>query len=295
VIGNPPQPGETPHDQGNPWAPSEPEAVWWHETAGAPAGLPVVAARAAGARDLTEHFAEHLAEQQAERLATAGELMIIEPAARAAGSPPPAEVLAAPEVEERLANSPFWLTEEERAAAETDPVGLPAVPRRRPPAANPVRALLCLIVLSLVAAFFGWVSAEPFWLAVGHGDRGYAVTARCQGTGLGQRCVGQFATEDFAVAPVTLLGVSGDRRHPGAISPARMVGPGSDQAYASSTGPLLHLRWGLGFLLVLVCGYAIAETTGARRLPSRPARRGATIASLLGPLLMLGGFLIAAY
>ncbi|MFC4067398.1 hypothetical protein [Actinoplanes subglobosus] len=293
MTGNPPQPGETPHDQGNPWAPPEPETAWWRDTAGAPTpptGLPVVAARSAGARDLTAH----LAEQDTERLATAGELMIIEPAARPVGSPPPAEVRAAPEVEARLENSPFWMSEEERAAAD-EQAGPAPVPRRRPPADNPLRALLCLIVLSLVAAFFGWVSAEPFWLAVGHGDRGYAVTAQCRGTGLAQRCVGQFAAEDFSVAPVTLLGVAGDRRHPGAVSPARMVGPGSDQAYASSTGPLVHLRWGLGFLFVLICGYGIAETTGARRLPSRPARRGATIASFLGPLAMLGGFLIAAY
>ncbi|SFF50418.1 hypothetical protein SAMN05421541_111437 [Actinoplanes philippinensis] len=206
---------------------------------------------------------------------------------------PPAEVLAAPEVEERLANSPFWMSDEERAAAEaTQP--LPA-PRPRRPAANPLSALLCLIVLSLAAAFFGWVSAEPFWLAVGHGDRGYAVTTSCHGSGLTQRCVGEFATDGFSAGPVTLLGIAGDGRRPGAVSSARMVGPGSDQAYTAGPGPLMHLRWGLGFLLVLLCGHGIAATTGARRLPSRPARRGATIASFLGPLLLLGGFLVAAY
>ncbi|MEU4158444.1 hypothetical protein [Actinoplanes sp. NPDC026670] len=276
MTGNQPQPAETPRDEGNPWA--LPENEWWHDPAVSPT-------------------------------ATTGELMIIAPAARLPSSPPPSrpssppsetpaarppsEVRAAPEVEERLANSPFWMSEEERDAAE--PEAEPAARRRPMPADRPVGALLCLILLSLVAAFFGWVSAEPFWLAVGHGDQGYATTTRCHGNGLAQRCVGQFAAESFSVATVTLLGVDGDGRQPGAVSPARMVGPGSDQAYTTSGGPLTHLRWGLGFLLVLVCGYAIAETTGARRLPSRPARRGATIASFLGPILMLGGFLVAAY
>jgi hypothetical protein len=304
VTGNVPQPGETSRDQGNPWTLPDPEGVWWRGETGrdAPdADLPDAAAHAAGVRDLTEHLAEP---QPAEhpggsRLATAGELMIIEPerAARPGVTPLP-EVLGEPEVEarlERMENSPFWLSEEERAAAETTGNDRPPGRRRRPPAHNPLTALFCLVVLSLVAAFFGWVSAEPFWLAVGHGDQGYATTTRCHGNGLAQRCVGQFAAESFSVATVTLLGVDGDGRQPGAVSPARMVGPGSDQAYTTSGGPLTHLRWGLGFLLVLVCGYAIAETTGARRLPSRPARRGATIASFLGPILMLGGFLVAAY
>jgi hypothetical protein len=288
VTGNPPQPGETPDGQGNPW--TLPESAWWHDTDHGPAlpdaGLPVVARP----RDLTDHQLD----RQTERLATAGELMIIEPAARPPGAPPP-EVLAAPEVEERLANSPFWMSEEERAATEPIPTDRTDRRRRRPPADKPLASLLCLILLSMVAAFFGWVSAEPFWLAVGHGDRGYAITARCHGSGLTQRCVGRFAAESFSAGPVTLLGITGDGRRPGAISPARMVGPGSDQAYTAAPGALVHLRWTLGFLLVLICGYGITEATGARRLPSRPARRGATIAAFLGPILLLAGFLAAAY
>jgi hypothetical protein len=306
VTGNVPQPGETPRDQGNPWTLSDPEDVWWRGGTGrdAPdADLPDAAAHAAGVRDLTEHLAEP---QPAEhpggsRLATAGELMIIEPerAARPGVTPLP-EVLGEPEIEarlERMENSPFWLSEEERAATEAAGSDRPPGRRRRPPAHNPLTALFCLVVLSLVAAFFGWVSAEPFWLAVGHGDRGYATTTHCQGDGLTQRCTGRFATADgdFAVSRVTLLGITGDRRHPGAISPARMVSAGSGQAYTAPAGPLMHLRWGLGFLLVLICGYGIAEATGARRLPTRPTRRSATIASFLGPLLLLGGFLVSAY
>ncbi|WP_430780759.1 hypothetical protein [Actinoplanes sp. G11-F43] len=217
------------------------------------------------------------------------------------GITPLPEVTASPDVEarlERMENSPFWLTEEERAAVTARIAEPPPHRRRRPPPPrNPVTALAALVLLSLVAAFFGWVSAEPFWLAVGHGDHGYATTARCQGDGLAQRCTGRFTTADgsLIVSRVTLLGVSGDGRQPGAITPARMVGPESDQAYTAPAGTVMHLRWGLGFLLVLICGYGIAVATGARRMPSRPARRGATLASFLCPLLLLGGFLAAAY
>ncbi|MDI6099812.1 hypothetical protein QLQ12_14515 [Actinoplanes sp. NEAU-A12] len=323
MTGNAPQPGETPQDQGNPWTLSDPDGAWWRGETGrdAPdAGPPAAPAHAAGVRDLTEHLSEtgnpsepgHLSERPTEsldlspggsRLATAGELMIVEPGAEPVPRPgvtPLPEVLGAPEVEarlERMENSPFWLSEEERIASEAAQADRRPGRRRRPPAHNPLTALFSLVVLSLVAAFFGWVSAEPFWLAVGHGDHGYATTTRCHGDGLTQRCTGRFATENgnITVARVTLLGVTGDQRHPGAISPARMVSPASTQAYAAPAGPLMHLRWGLGFLLVLICGYGIAETTGARRLPSRPTRRSAMMASFLGPLLLLAGFLISAY
>jgi len=46
---------------------------------------------------------------------------------------------------------------------------------------------------------------------------------------------------------------------------------------------------------VLFCGYAIAGVTGARRLETGRARRGAVLASLAGPVLLLAGFLIAAF
>ncbi|GAA4931566.1 hypothetical protein [Actinoplanes utahensis] len=291
MTGNVPQPGETPRSQGNPWTLPDPDVAWGrNDDRDGPVmdGLPIVA-RAAGARDLTEHLAD-------ERLATANELMIIdvEPVPAPAAEPEAAEPQTARL--ERMENHPFWLSEEERAATEVAVVDRPPGRRRRRPARNPLPALLSLVLLSLVAAFFGWVSAEPFWLAVGHGDTGYATTTRCHGDGLTQRCTGRFATTDgdFAVSRVTLLGIAGPAREPGSISPARMVSPASTQAYTAPAGPLMHLRWGLGFLLVLICGYGIAETTGARRLPPR-ARRTAVIASFLGPLLLLGGFLAAAY
>jgi hypothetical protein len=200
---------------------------------------------------------------------------------------------------ERLENHPFWNTDPE--ATEPLPTDRPAhaQPRRRPDRATrqPVGALLALVVLSLVSAFFAWVSAEPFWLAVGHGERGYATTTQCTGSGVGQRCVGRFAAADggFTVARVTLLGVGPGERVAGTVSPARMVSRDSHRSYLGDTSPLLQLRWLLGFSLVLFCGYVIAGVTGARRLETGRARRGAVLASLAGPLLLLGGFLIAAW
>ncbi len=279
-------------------------------------------ARAAAARDLTE----------GSRLATAGELMIIEPDGRdaapavlegVADQPPtdrnrPTVVLdtqrprpdvpVPPAVEarlERMENSPFWLSEADRAKAEaaeraeaeaSRPVTHQATPRRRPPVGNPAAPLLALVALSLVAAFFGWVSAEPFWLATGHGDKGYATTEHCRGDGLTQRCVGRFTSADGrTVSPVALLGISGDGRTPGAVTPARMVSPGSDQAYAGPTGTIVHLRWVLGFLLVLICGHGIAQATGANRLESHMKRRRAVLLSFAAPVLLLLCFLVAAY
>ncbi|GLY03367.1 hypothetical protein Acsp01_37460 [Actinoplanes sp. NBRC 101535] len=259
-----------------------------------------------------------------ERLATTGEMLIFETdgtgahgvprkererptvaltAHRPPGVPgvtPLPEVNGSPEVTarlERMEHSPFWLSEEERAVIEARTPDPAPGRRRRPPAHNPVASLLALITLSLVAAFFGWVSAEPFWLAVGHGDRGYATTLACRGDGITQHCTGRFSTADgrLAVPSVTLLGVDAQSRAPGSVSPARMVSAGSTQAYAAPAGPTMHLRWALGFVLVLICGYGIAEATGTRRLDSPSTRRRVVVACFAGPLLLLAGFLVAAY
>ena len=225
------------------------------------------------------------------------------------GPPPPVEPLPRPTGDaatdarlEKLENSPFWLEEHERPAE----LALPDAPahtatgsRRSPRHANrqPAPALFALVTLALVATFFAWVSAEPFWLAVGHGKPGYATTTSCTGSGVTQRCVGQFRAADghFAVTRVTLLGVSTANRTAGAVAPARMVSRASRQAYLGDTGLLVQLRWVLGFVLVLTCGYAIAGLTGARRLDNARARRAAVLASLMGPFLLLAGFLFAAY
>jgi hypothetical protein len=154
-----------------------------------------------------------------------------------------------------------------------------------------------MLALGLIAAFFAWVSAEPFWLAVGHGDRGAATVERCTGAGVTQRCVGQFIAADgaYRVDNLALFGVEPDQRAPGASTAARMVSSDSRQAYVGSTGLLMHLRWALSFVLVLICGLGIAILTGARRLDSARARRGALLVSMAGPLVLLAGFLYVAY
>jgi hypothetical protein len=215
----------------------------------------------------------------------------------------------------QIENSQFWLSDAERAAAGSawpipEPRDRPtAAPgpddalRGKPPAdrphlpRRPVLGLISLVALGLIAAFFAWVSAEPFWLAVGHGDRGTATVSQCTGSAVTQRCVGSFSAADggFTVLRVPLLGVDSGERDTGTVAGARMVGPDSRQAYVGATGPLIHLRWTLGFVLVLLCGYGIAGLTGARRLETGRARRAAVLVSLAGPVLLLVGFLSAGY
>ncbi|WP_262287178.1 hypothetical protein [Micromonospora sp. MA102] len=164
----------------------------------------------------------------------------------------------------------------------------------RPP--DPVAGLSVLLSLSLLAAFFAWVSAGPLWLAVGHGTSGTAVITDCSGGGLTQRCRGFFLAdgERFLAHGVRVSGVPADRTATGSMLPARMTGPAAGTAYADS-GAGRHLRWLLGLLLVAGCAAGIARWTGATRLPERRHRRWAVGAALAGPLLITLGFLAAAW
>ncbi|MDT4991117.1 MAG: hypothetical protein QOH97_1009 [Actinoplanes sp.] len=204
-----------------------------------------------------------------------------------------------------LETSPFWLTEEQRAERaerfpeeQTRQQAAAAGTARRPRTPHrPVTGLAGLIALGLVAAFFSWVSAEPFWLAVGHGRPGVATVTQCTGSGVVLRCTGRFQAADgrYPRSRVTLLGVASGQRGPGAVAPARMLNQTSGRAYVGESGPLVHLRWVLGFVLVLLCGLGIAALTGSRQLETVRARRAALALSFAGPLLLLLGFLAAAY
>jgi len=156
-------------------------------------------------------------------------------------------------------------------------------------------ALFALVPLALVAAFFGWVTATPLLLSSGHSATGTATVTRCTGPEVTHRCVGSFHARDgFTVATVQLLGVGKSQRSAGSQVAARMVNPGSRQAYAGDVWAL-HLRWLVGLLLTILCGKLIARVSGATRLESAQARRRATLGAYLGPLLLLLGFLVAAW
>lgn len=179
----------------------------------------------------------------------------------------------------------------------------PADPARRrasrppKPPRHPAIGLAGSLVFALTASFFAWVSAQPMWLAFGHGDRGVATVNACTGSGLGRQCRGSFTADDgsYTVWDVRLADVPAGARSPGARIPARMVGPDSSIAYADSGTSLLHLRWSLGLTLVLLSGVGVGWASGALRLPHRWSRRAAALVSFAGPLLLAAAFLLVAH
>ncbi|WP_345513058.1 hypothetical protein [Phytohabitans houttuyneae] len=199
---------------------------------------------------------------------------------------------SAPPPDER----PFWMPVQEmprgsrRPPMRERPGRPPKAPRR------PATGLVALLVLALVATFFAWVSAEPLWLAVGHGDEGTATVTECTGDGVSQRCLGEFtaASGAFTAERVRLLGV-GDRDGEGTTVAAKMVAPDSGRAYVDAASGVIHLRWALGMALVLLCGVGIVWATGSLRLETRRARRRATLAGLAGPVLVAIAFLAATF
>jgi len=151
-------------------------------------------------------------------------------------------------------------------------------------------AIPALVVLALAGAFFAWVSAEPFWLAVGHGSTGTATVVVA-----GTDCRATFVADGnaFSASTVDLSGVDTQSCMVGARLPARMVSATSTRAYAVDPAGL-NLRWGLGFGLVLVCGLMIAAFTGAGRY--RGWRRAASVGvCLAGPIVIAAALIAAAY
>ncbi len=202
---------------------------------------------------------------------------------------------------------PAWLGEPSSTPRREEPFTLPTQeiprdlwfppppPEREPPKRiKPPRslgfALPFVILFGLLSAFFSWVSAEPLWLAVGHGTHGTATVTRCTGDGMTRRCVGDFATPDFTVTRVSLLGLA--NATPGMPVEAQMVNERSHRAYA---GGGFALRWLPGLALVALCGLAIAWATGSRRLADRRERWAAFGLGMAGPFLVTVGFLAAAY
>ncbi|MFI7607025.1 hypothetical protein ACIBTV_18050 [Micromonospora sp. NPDC049366] len=161
---------------------------------------------------------------------------------------------------------------------------------------DPLPGLAALLALSLVAAFFAWVSAGPLWVALGHSTEGRVAISDCTGGGLTQRCRGVFTADGgrFIAHGVRVSGVPAERAARGAILPARMTGPEGGTAYADR-GLARHLRWMLGLLMVVACGAGIARWTGGMLLGDPRARRWAVAAAFGGPALITLGFLAAAW
>lgn len=172
---------------------------------------------------------------------------------------------------------------------DTSATAVPRRPRR------PLIGLPLLLVLGLLAAFFGWVGAEPFWIAVGHADRGSLVIADCTGGGITKRCTGDFtaAGSHHPVRGVALSGATVADAHPGTRLAARMVGPSARTAYAGDRLGLL-LRWAVPLALVVLIGLLTAAATGAWRLRGRH-RFAAVVLSLAGPLVLAAGITAAAW
>jgi hypothetical protein len=160
------------------------------------------------------------------------------------------------------------------------------------PQRSPRAGLTWLVVLGLLAAFFGWFSAEPLWLSLGHGVPGTATVVDCSIHGISGRCADFTpASGAFPATRVTLLGLG--RVAAGQQVAARMVSPRGWEAYAGNRSSL-YLRWIPGLVVVLLCGLGIAWGTGASRLPGRH-RLLAVLASVAGPLLLAAGLFVAAW
>jgi hypothetical protein len=191
-----------------------------------------------------------------------------------------------------LTRGPRW-----GAPVAPRPAAPPPRRRSRDPYATrrPLIGLAALILTSFVAAFFGWASAEPFWLATGRGIQGTATITSCQPSGLAQRCVGSFTGERIAAESVRLSSVPPHQRRTGATLDARMLDADSRWAYAGPASGLT-LRWILGAAIVLLCGLLIGFATGVHRLRTagRRARLALWLLGLSGPLALYAGAVLAA-
>ena len=155
--------------------------------------------------------------------------------------------------------------------------------RRRPWVGIPA-----LLVLTMLAAFLAWVSAEPFWLAFGRGQAGTATVVPAADSCRADITIGETA---FA-SNVDLAGIGAGECRVGATFPVQMLRADADRAYATDTAGL-HLRWAVGLFLVLLCGLLIAWVTGATSFAGW--RFAAAIAlSVGGPAAIATALLFAA-
>ncbi|MFC4047604.1 hypothetical protein ACFO1B_55155 [Dactylosporangium siamense] len=261
------EPGSGPGSESGSGPGTEPAGV--PGTAVVPAGLAHdlvdPAAHDAGAAAVVEHLqvATTRLEETAAQLADAGESW-----------PPPAM---------RVMRRP-------RDAAVTSPPPKRS-PRKVRRLRNPAFGLPAMLVIALLAGFFAWTSAEPFWLDMGQGEHGHAQITRCKGDGVLRRCYATFQSDvRAAVAGVPLVGADDA---PGTTLDARMRA-GGRIAYAGNPSGL-RVRWTVGLALILLCGAALCWATGAGRLGRLRTRLAAYAVTVAAPLVLGLGVLIASY
>jgi hypothetical protein len=258
-----------------PWATPGPDAKWWH---GDTAETPEVPVR----RPSPAH------RERPAPVIPAPAAVVDPPAIGPPTTEPPAiAALADPPAAEEA-----WPTPDLRAGRPPRTV-VPTRPRRvrrLRPTRRPVTGLVALLLLGLIGIFFAWVSAEPLWLAAGHGTPGTATVSTCRVHGIPRRCA-DFTADGgtFLAERVALLGTGSVA--PGTKVRARMVSATASAAYAGS----VRVRCGLGVLGVLLCGFGVAWLTGAYRLPTPRARLTALSVSLAGPAVLTGVVLAATW
>jgi hypothetical protein len=182
-----------------------------------------------------------------------------------------------------------WPRPRSRQAGVTFPGYRPLRPR--PPVGQraPLPGLLGLLVFAALGGFFGWVSAEPTWLALGHGRPATATVTECAGSGLTRSCTVTVVGSGLDAAGLRLVGADAQA---GQRVPVRVVRASAKVAYAGSTSGLV-LRALVGLALVLACGAGTAWATGAARLARH--RRLAWSLSAAVPLLLAGVLLVASW
>jgi hypothetical protein len=206
---------------------------------------------------------------------------------------PALTVWAAPQL--RVEPTPRQTSPRPTSPHPTSPRPAGRLTRRRPPR-RPLVGLAGLLGLALLTTVLAWVTADPLWLAMGHGQHGTVTVVGCVGEGLAQRCTGSFATADGTLRAqrVALVGLPVAAKKPGATLAARMVSAKGHVAYAGDRDGL-HPRWAFGLAVILLCGLGVGWVSGASRLSRRRARLGAYATSLAAPLVPLAAMLIAIW
>lgn len=228
-------------------------------------------------------------DSHADRLAAEREAMELVAAQAAPAAPPaigrvPVQTRSAPEpaADPAFGDLVPWLLHPDDAPKRV----------RRHGTRGPALGLTATIALTLAAAFFGWVSAQPFWLAVGLGHTGTATIASCD-RDLDSRCIGSFIADDgkFVTQTVRLSGVPDKLRRPDASMTARILHEDSEWAYVGSLG----MRWKIGVLAALLCCGMVPVATGVRRMrnTSRGGRATLWVLGVVGPMIVTIGVMAA--